>query len=122
MSTNFREVQRSTGYLCVRNCFDFASTVSAQRQGRHVLGAREYRGGSYFHTIDDAQAVLDAVHNGQATVLGNKPNGNLVVRYDGVTGYNVNLSAGYPSQATNVFFIKGTSSTSVVPYNPAWKG
>ncbi len=31
-----------------------------------------------------------------------------------------NPGAGYPSQATSVFFIKGSSSPSVVPYNPAW--
>lgn len=95
------------------------ATVSAQRQGRHVLGAREYGGGSYFNSADDAQAVLDGFHSGAAEVLGVKGN-DIVVRMPGVTGFNHNPGAGFPNQATDVFFIKGTSSPSVVPYNPAW--
>ncbi len=96
------------------------TTISAQRQGRHVLGARQYGGGSYFNSADDAQGVLDAFHSGSAQVLGTKGN-DIVVRVPGITGFNHNPGAGFPNQATNVFFIKGSSSPSVVPYNPAWK-
>ncbi len=95
------------------------TSISAQRQGRHVLGARQYEGGSYFNSADDAQRVLDDFHSGAADVLGVKGN-DIVVRSPNVTGTNVNPGAGYPSQATSVFFIKGSSSPSVVPYNPAW--
>jgi RHS repeat-associated protein len=94
-------------------------SVSLQRQGRHVLGARQYGGGSYFNSADDAQRVLDDFHNGAAEILGVKGN-DIVVRAPNVTGINVNPGSGYPSQMTNVFFIKGTSSPSVVPFNPAW--
>lgn len=96
------------------------TSISAQRQGRHVLGARQYGGGSYFNSADDAQGVLDAFHSGGAQVLGTKGN-DIVVRVPGITGFNHNPGAGFPNQATNVFFIKGSSSPSVVPYNPAWK-
>jgi hypothetical protein len=96
------------------------ATVSAQRQGRHVLGARQYQGGSYFTSADDAQRVLDAFHSRSAEILGVKGS-DIVVRVPEVTGFNVNPGAGFPNQATNVFFIKGTSSPSVVPHNPEWK-
>lgn len=56
---------------------------------------------------------------GPAQVLGVKGN-DIVVRVPNVTGLNHNPGAGFPNQATNVFFIKGSSSPSVVPYNPAW--
>lgn len=101
------------------------TTISAQRQGRHVLSARQYGDGSYFNSADDAQGVLGAFHmgafhSGGAQVLGTKGN-DIVVRVPGITGFNHNPGAGFPNQATNVFFIKGSSSPSVVPYNPAWK-
>lgn len=95
------------------------TTVSAQRQGRHVLNAPQYRGGSYFESAGDAQRVLDDFHSGQATVLGVKGN-DIMLRTDSVTGINVNRAAGYPHQPTDVFFIKGTTSPSVVPTNPTW--
>jgi hypothetical protein len=96
-----------------------STSISAQRQGRHVLGARQYGGGSYFNSADDAQRVLDDFHSGSAQVLGVKGN-DIVVRAPNVTGFNHNPGAGFPDQATNVFFIKGSSSPSVVPYNPGW--
>jgi hypothetical protein len=34
-----------------------STSISARRQGRHVLGARQYGGGSYFNSADDAQRV-----------------------------------------------------------------
>jgi len=97
------------------------TTVSPQKQGRHVLDAPEYRGGSYFDSGTDAQRVLDDFHSGDATILGLKSNNDIVVRADNVTGFNHNPGAGFPNQPTNVFFIKGTSSPSVVPYNPTWQ-
>ncbi|MCA0331381.1 MAG: hypothetical protein LCI03_15955 [Actinobacteria bacterium] len=93
--------------------------VSLQKQGRHVLSAREYNGGSYVKSVEDAQRVLDDFHSGAAQVLGMKGN-DIVVRTPNVTGINVNPGAGYPRQPTSVFFIKGTRSPSVVPYNPNW--
>jgi RHS repeat-associated protein len=96
-----------------------AATVSAQRQARHVLGSNLYGGGSYFRSAGDAQRVLNAFHSGQATVLGVKGR-DIVVRVRGVVGVNHSPGAGFPHQRTNVFFIKGTSSPSVVPYNPSW--
>ncbi|WP_203337078.1 polymorphic toxin type 50 domain-containing protein [Nocardioides limicola] len=95
------------------------SSISAQRQGRHVLGARQYKGGSYFNSADDAQSVLDDFHSGAAQVLGVKGN-DIVVRAPNVTGFNHNPGAGFPNQATNVFFIKGSSSPSVIPDSPGW--
>lgn len=95
------------------------TSISVQRQGRHVLGARQYEGGSYFNSADDAQRVIDDFHSGAAEILGVKGN-DIVVRTPNVTGFNVNPGAGFPNQATNVFFIKGTRSPSVVPYNPRW--
>lgn len=64
--------------------------------------------------------MLDDFHSGGATVLGVKGN-DIVIRTNNVTGFNHNPGAGYPNQATNVFFIKGGASPSVVPYNPAWR-
>ena len=92
--------------------------VSAQRQARHVLGSPLYNGGGYFKDAAEAQRVLDAYHSGEATILGTTSNGNVIVRFDGVTGFNNNPGAGYLDQPTNVFMIKGTNSVSVVPYSP----
>jgi hypothetical protein len=64
--------------------------------------------------------VLDAFHGGSAQVLGTTRSGNIVVRVPGVTGFNNNPAAGFVDQATDVFFIKGSSSVSVVPANPNW--
>ena len=99
-----------------------ANRISTQKQGRHVLGAREYgrgQGGSYFNSADDAQKVLDAFHNGTAEVVEVATRGgHIKVRVPGVTGTNVNASAGFPNQPTNTFLIKGTSKVSVVPTAP----
>ena len=69
--------------------------------------------------MSDAQWAIDEFHSGTAEVLGVKGN-DIGVRAPGATGVNVNPGAGFPRQPTNVFFIKGSSSPSVVPYNPAW--
>lgn len=99
--------------------FPNIKTKISQKQLRHIKGRPEYRGGGYFNTVFDAQAVLDAFHSGAATIIGTK-DGFPVVRYDGVTGTNVNKGAGFPKQPTNIFVIKGTTSPSVVPINPNW--
>ncbi|MEU1889545.1 polymorphic toxin-type HINT domain-containing protein [Micromonospora rifamycinica] len=99
-----------------------STTISRQKQGRHVQGDPLYvnTGKSYFSSHADAQRVLDAYHSGDATVLRQMSNGNIVVRYGNVTGYNNNPGAGFLDQPTNVFMIKGTKSPSVVPINPNW--
>ena len=99
-------------------------TVSRQRQARHVKNTPEWvrRGkGGYFGSGDDAQKVLDAVHDGSATIMGRTKHGDLLVKFDGVTGYNNNPVKGYVDQATNVFIVKGTKSPSVVPASPTMK-
>jgi RHS repeat-associated protein len=99
-------------------------TKVSQRQLRHVKGRQEWidRGeGSYLHSMNDAQAVLDAVHNGTARVLGTTRQGHVVVEFEGVTGFNNNPGAGFVDQPTNVFMIKGTAKPSVVPTSPGWK-
>ena len=68
--------------------------------------------------MSDAQAVLDAYHSGEATVLGQSRAGHVIVRYDQVTGYNNNPRAGYADQPTHIFLIKGASSPSIVPTTP----
>ncbi|MCY1535722.1 hypothetical protein D9M68_711380 [compost metagenome] len=68
-----------------------------------------------------AQRVLDAYHSGSATILGKSSQGFPVVRFEGVTGVNVNKGAGYSAQLTNVFLIKGTKSPSIVPVSPVNK-
>ncbi len=93
--------------------------ISVQKQARHILGTAK-PGGGFLNSIDDAQAVLDAVHSGQATFLGTSKAGHQVFRLNSVTGTNVNLGAGVSGQSTNVFMIKGTTSPSVVPTNPLW--
>lgn len=102
---------------------DGIGTKISQKQMRHVKGRKEWlqRGqGSYVGSVDEAQAVLDAAHGGAAKVLGRTSQGHVVVRYDGVTGFNNNPAAGFIDQPTNVFMIKGTAKPSVVPTSPAW--
>lgn len=94
-------------------------TISVQKQARHLAGTAK-QGGSFLNSADDAQKVLNAVHSGEAVYLGTTSQGHHVFRYSGVTGTNVNVGAGFASQPTNVFMIKGTSSPTVVPTSPAW--
>ena len=93
----------------------------SQKQLRHIKDRNEWlqRGqGSYLNSVDDAQSVLDAMHSASATVLGKTNQGHIVVRFEGVTGFNNNAGAGFVNQPTNVFMIKGTTKPSVVPTNP----
>lgn len=97
-----------------------SKTISVQKQARHIAGTAK-PGRGFLNSVDDAQAVLDAVHSGNATFLGTSKAGHQIYRFNGVTGTNVNLGAGITGQPTNVFMIKGTTSPSVVPTSPLWK-
>ena len=70
--------------------------------------------------MDDAQKVLDAYHAGKVQILGKNNQGFPIIKYEGVTGVNVNKGAGIDSQPTNVFIVKGTTKPSIVPTNPNW--
>jgi len=95
-----------------------APLISVQKQARHVLGSENYAGGGYFLKTSDAQEVLDAYRSGEASVVETRSNGNVVVKFRGVTGFNNNVGAGYLNQPTNTFIIKGQKSVSVVPTVP----
>ncbi len=111
-----------TGVRFTRADFPEVAPRVSQKQLRHIAGRPEHtaRGGGFLNSLEEAQAVLDAYRAGRATILGRTQQGFPVVRFEGVTGTNVNPGAGFPSQPTNVFMIKGTSSPSVVPMSPRW--
>jgi hypothetical protein len=108
------------GRYVVGDFAEVAGKVSRQKQWRHVAGRREYRGGGILNSLDDAQKVLGAYRSGSTTILGRSKDGFPVVRYDGVTGTNINVGAGISGQPTNIFMIKGTKNPSIVPMNPNW--
>jgi RHS repeat-associated protein len=101
---------------------DFAEVSGriSQKQMRHLAGRLEYCGGGFLNNVNDAQKILDAFRSGQTTIIGKTKQGFPIVSYKRVTGTNVNVSAGFSNQSTNVFMIKGTTSPSVVPMNPNW--
>lgn len=86
---------------------------------RYLAGSAD-KGKGFLNSQADAQKVLDAVHSGEATILGVTKNGHLAIKYTGVTGTNVNLGKGVASQSTNTFLIKWTVSPSVVPTSPTF--
>lgn len=96
------------------------SEIAAVKQARHIKDTPQWSRtkGGYLTSLRDAQQVLDALHSGEAAVIGKTSNGHLVVRYNGVTGYNNNPGAGYLDQPTNLFIIKGTTNPSIVPTSP----
>ncbi|SHI10788.1 intein C-terminal splicing region/RHS repeat-associated core domain-containing protein [Streptomyces sp. 3214.6] len=94
------------------------STISKQKQDRHILGGNGYRGGGYFNSHADAQAVLDAYHSGSAEIMGITKTGNIQIRVPSVVGYDNNPAMNRLGVPTNIFMIKGTKSPSVVPMNP----
>ena len=98
-------------------------TIS-QRQNRHIQDTKQWgvKKGGYLKTLAEAQAVLDAVHSGEARVIGMSSEGHLIVEVKGVTGYNNARGAGFVDQPTNIFLIKGTAKPSVVPTSPARRG
>lgn len=98
----------------------------ANSQRRHIAGTPEYLArnsgqGSYFTNLNDAQSIYAAIRNGTAELLGFKGSGSdPVFRYTGVTGFNNNPRAGFFDQASNLFWLKGTSKPSLVPITPTW--
>ncbi|HHM8702908.1 TPA: DUF637 domain-containing protein, partial [Pseudomonas aeruginosa] len=110
------------GILTLKD-FPDVSTKISQKQLRHIAGTQQLEargGGGFLNSVSDAQKVLDAYHTGQVKILGRNAQGFPVVKFEGVTGTNVNLGVGITDQATNVFIIKGTKSPSIVPTNPNW--
>lgn len=103
--------------------FPEVSAKISQKQNRHTAGTQqlEERGSvGFVNSVSDAQKVLDAYHAGQVKILGKNAQGFPVVKFEGVTGTNVNLGVGITDQPTNVFIIKGTKKPSIVPTNPNW--
>ncbi|MCP9247071.1 DUF637 domain-containing protein [Pseudomonas aeruginosa] len=110
------------GILTLKD-FPDVSTKISQKQLRHIAGTQQLEargGGGFLNSVSDAQKVLDAYHTGQVKILGRNAQGFPVVKFEGVTGTNVNLGVGITDQATNVFIIKVTKSPSIVPTNPNW--
>ncbi|MBB4910077.1 RHS repeat-associated core domain-containing protein [Actinophytocola algeriensis] len=95
-----------------------STRLSMQKQNRHLRGHPSHTRGGYMSSLEDARTILDNFHNGRTTILGKTREGYIVIRDNSVTGHNHNPGAGYPNQETNVFFIKGSDSPSIVPYNP----
>lgn len=96
--------------------------VSVQKQQRHLVQPGQGQPKkSYLLSLEDAQKILDLYRSGRVDILGYRghPPGP-VVRVPGVTGYNNNSAHGFIGQPTNVFWIKGTRSPSVVPISPLW--
>jgi hypothetical protein len=97
---------------------DISSKLSHQKQQKHLKDHPDHDHGGYMTSQADARAVLANFHNGNVAILGKTSEGHVIIRDNTVTGYNHNPGAGFPNQATNVFLIKGSSSPSIVPYNP----
>ncbi|WP_178076279.1 DUF637 domain-containing protein, partial [Pseudomonas sp. 2822-15] len=117
-----RYLQGAKGILTPRDFPEVAGKIS-QKQLRHIAGRPELEargGGGFLNSVDDAQKVLDAYRMGQVKILGKNAQGFPVVKFEGVTGTNVNAGVGITAQPTNVFIIKGTKSPSIVPANPNW--
>lgn len=104
-----------------RSDFPVIGFKVSQKQNRHIEGRAEYRGGGTVSSREDAQKVLNACHSGTAEILGRTSQGFPVVKYNGISGTNINVGVGISGQSTNVFIIKGTVSPSIVPTNPNWK-
>ncbi|MDW6092467.1 hypothetical protein SBX64_07910 [Vibrio rhizosphaerae] len=99
---------------------DVGNKIS-QKQMRHVAGRKEYRGGGFMDSLDDAQKVLDAYNSGKSNIIGKSKQGFPIIKVEDVTGTNVsNVASGTYKQATNIFMVKGTKSPSIVPMNPNW--
>ncbi len=110
------------GTLTPKDFPEVAGKIS-QKQLRHIAGRPELEargGGGYLNSVDDAQRVLDAYRIGNVTILGKNAQGFPIVKFEGVTGTNVNAGVGIAGQPTNIFIIKGTKSPSIVPTNPNW--
>ncbi|PID60162.1 MAG: hypothetical protein CSB44_11805 [Gammaproteobacteria bacterium] len=96
--------------------------ISDQKQFRHIYGRMEWeraKKNGYLKSLAEAQKILDAFHAGEVTILGKMKNEGILIKYNGVTGTNVNRLHGIEGEPTNVFIIKGTKKVSVVPASPA---
>jgi filamentous hemagglutinin len=72
-------------------------------------------------SVDDANSVLTAFHNGSAKIVGRTKSGYPVVKFESVTGRYINKieKGGQIDVPSNVFVIKGTKTrVSVYPANP----
>jgi len=121
-----REVYNSSKKMGMSKADDLQTLAKtadkiSQRQGRHLKGHRDYGGKSYLESLEDAKTVLNDYKSGKVQFLGRTSEGHVVIKHPSVRGTNVNTGAGFPSQSTVVFYVKGTAKPSIVPYNPNWK-
>ncbi|KIC89045.1 polymorphic toxin type 50 domain-containing protein, partial [Flavihumibacter sp. ZG627] len=88
-----------------------------KQKSQHVVGGNATTGKSTMNSAEDAQNVLDALHNNEGQILKIEPGQNRVYfRFDGVTGNFVNQGT---SEKSSLFMIKGSSNgATVVPVNP----
>ncbi|ACE05828.1 hypothetical protein Aasi_0412 [Candidatus Amoebophilus asiaticus 5a2] len=106
--------------ICTKFLKSLNKRISIQKQARHVAGTAE-KGKGFMHSLEDAQAVLDAIHAGKAEFIGVSKAGHQVFRVNGITGTHVNVREKVIGQRTNVFAIKGTINPSIVPTKPDFK-
>jgi len=106
--------------VCAKFLKALNKKISIQKQSRHIA-ATKVEGKSFLQSLEDAQAVLDAVHAGKAEFLGTSIKGHQVFRVKSISGINVNCNNKITGQITDVFMIKETVSPSVVPTTPFWK-
>ncbi len=105
-----------------RGSVQFRSKLSTQKQMRHLRGTAAPNR-SYFDSIDDAQAVLDAYNSGNYKLISQNPAQNTVtIEVKNITGRYVNIDnpKGLPdlNLPTNKFMIQSSKAPKVVPVNP----
>jgi hypothetical protein len=72
---------------------------------------------SFMHSVEDAQAVVNAYHAGRTTVIKVVNENEVIVRYDNVTGV-FSAKNGTITGSSNIFTIKGKNTVTVHPENP----
>jgi hypothetical protein len=100
----------------------FAKKVNLEKELRHLAGTAP-REKSYFYSIKDAQAVLNAYNSGNYKLISRKPGQNSVtIEVQGAEGRYVNIgeSVGLPNLdiPTNKFMIEGSAAPKVAPVSP----
>ncbi|WP_394497245.1 polymorphic toxin type 50 domain-containing protein [Shewanella sp. ENK2] len=100
----------------------YASTVSKQKQMRHIAGTAPANK-SYLNSLDDAQKVLDNFNSGNYKLISeNIKQSTVTIRIESVSGRYINIGNpnGLPdvNKATNVFMIQSLKSPKIVPVNP----
>ena len=70
--------------------------------------------------MEDAEAVIFAVQNGSAKILGKTRSGDFLVQYRAGRGFNKNAANGFVNQPTTKYVIKGSiqNGASVFPTSP----